>query len=173
MRYGMDKEFGPCEDWTLYDVLPKILRVVALLSGRVFVGRPISRDEDWIASSINFTLDVVAAREGILKVPRWARFFMAKWIPEVVGARQHKKIGAKLLKPIVEKCMEKYQNAEKWGEEEGDDFVDQQGTFISWLMKYTEEKKRGDPLVLASAQLNCMDFLFPTSSRSLSNICDY
>lgn len=38
--YAFDKEFGKCEDWTAFPVYSKVLRVVALLSGRVFVRLP-------------------------------------------------------------------------------------------------------------------------------------
>lgn len=35
--YGFDKEFGSCDDWTAFPLYSKILRIVALLSSRVFV----------------------------------------------------------------------------------------------------------------------------------------
>jgi hypothetical protein len=35
--YGFDKEFGKCEEWTAFPLYSKVLRVVALLSSRVFV----------------------------------------------------------------------------------------------------------------------------------------
>ena len=47
IKYALDKEFGSCDDWTSIQVYGKIARIVALLSGRVFVGRPLSREEEW------------------------------------------------------------------------------------------------------------------------------
>ena len=47
IKYALDKEFGPCHDWTSLELYGKLARIVALLSGRVFVGRPLSREEEW------------------------------------------------------------------------------------------------------------------------------
>lgn len=45
--YALDKEFGSGEDWTSISLYEKMTRIVSLLSGRVFVGRPLSREEEW------------------------------------------------------------------------------------------------------------------------------
>jgi hypothetical protein len=47
IKYALNKEFGSCEDWTSIKLYGKLARAVALLSGRVFVGRPLSRVEEW------------------------------------------------------------------------------------------------------------------------------
>jgi len=44
IRYAFDKELGPCEDWTAIKLYERLTPVVALLSGLVFVGGPLSRE---------------------------------------------------------------------------------------------------------------------------------
>jgi hypothetical protein len=157
MRYGLDKEFGPCEDWTSVNLYSKLLRIVALLSGRVFVGRPLSRKEEWIDISIKYTMDCSASRTGILKYPGWLRPFVAPFILEVRKLREHKEVGKRLLKPLMEVCSQRF-NEGKVAHD--DEFDDEQGTFVTWMMKYMDEKTRADSEALAAQQLTCMDALF-------------
>lgn len=35
-------------DWTSINCFPRLLRVIALMSGRVFVGLPLCRNEEWV-----------------------------------------------------------------------------------------------------------------------------
>lgn len=53
VRFGFDKEFGDCKDWTPFPLYMKVLRIVALTSGKVFVGRPLSREEEWLQRTIS------------------------------------------------------------------------------------------------------------------------
>jgi hypothetical protein len=158
MRYGLDKEFGLCEDWTSVNLYSKLLRIVALLSGRVFVGRPLSRNEEWIDISIKYTLDCSDSRTGILKYPGWLRPFVAPFIPEVRKLKEHREAGKRLLKPLMEVCMQRFKEGKIEIDEE---FDDQQGTFVNWMMKYMDEKTKGDADVLAAQQLTRMDALSP------------
>ncbi|KAJ5409197.1 uncharacterized protein N7487_003556 [Penicillium crustosum] len=51
VAYAYDKYVGQCPDWTVIPVYDAVLGIVCLLSSRVFVGLPLSRDEDWIRVS--------------------------------------------------------------------------------------------------------------------------
>lgn len=168
MRYALSKEFGPGETWTKVVLYQKLLRVVALLSGRVFVGRPVSRNEDWINSSISYTVDCVAASASVPKYSAWVRYFGMRFTPEIRKINEHRTKSAELLRPIVEKCIGQFKEG-KGGAIGGEDkeFDDEQGTFVSWILKYTEPKKREDPLVLAQSQLSCEYIL------SLSELLPY
>lgn len=47
IKYALSQELGSCHEWTSIAVFGKVARIVALLSGRVFVGLPLSREEEW------------------------------------------------------------------------------------------------------------------------------
>jgi len=81
IRFAFTKELGSCEDWTAHKFYPKLTRIVALLSGRVFVGRPLSRDADWIDSSIQYTIDCDGARKAAEKYPSYLRPFIVPFLP--------------------------------------------------------------------------------------------
>jgi hypothetical protein len=151
VRYSFEKEFGPCEEWTPIPVYSKLTRIVALLSGRVFVGRPLSREEEWIQATIMFTFYCVQARAAINAYPEWARGIAGYFLPEVKRLWEFKKRGAQLLQPIVHAQIAK-EGTEKLHR---DDSEDDQGNFISWLLKHTNENQRWDPLVLANNQMGC------------------
>lgn len=101
--YAIPSCIGDFEDWTPIQFYPKILRVIALLSGRIFVGLPLCRDEAWIEATINYTMDAFAAIQPVKKISPLLRPFKAPWIPEVQRIKQHRDNGARLLKPILEK----------------------------------------------------------------------
>jgi hypothetical protein len=150
IRYSFNKELGPCEDWTPVVLYGAMARVVALLSGRVFVGRPLSRNEEWINASINYTMDAVKAQHAIAKWPVYLRDIVAPFLPEIRGVKQYGARGAKLLAPILKATLERAQRV-KIG------FADdnEQGTFISWILRHTTQKDREDPRFLADSQMTC------------------
>lgn len=94
---------GECEDWTPIQFYSKTLRIIALLSGRIFVGLPLCRNEEWIAATINYTMDVFSAVNPLRSIPPLLRPFKAPWVPEVQRIKQHRINGARLLKPILDK----------------------------------------------------------------------
>lgn len=149
IRYALNKELGECQDWTPLVLYGAVVRIVALLSGRVFVGRPLSRNEEWIEASINYTRDAVNARQAVVKWPFYLRRIVAPFLPEIRGAKQYSARGAKLLGPVLKETLE-IANRGKIGL---DNDHDEQGTFISWLLKYTPPCMRNDPENLANGQM--------------------
>ena len=102
-----------------------------------------------VSSTTKFAADATAARLAILKWNIWLRPFVAPFLPEIRRLNRHKTRGAQLLAPILKDCLARAQNEKP--ELEG--FEDEQGTFISWLLKHTDQKERADPLVLGINQM--------------------
>jgi hypothetical protein len=69
--YSIRKHIGECADWTEYPLYDKLLHLVALLSGRIFVGLPLSRDETWLDVTIRYTVDAFVGAERLWTYPRW------------------------------------------------------------------------------------------------------
>jgi len=76
VRYAFDKQLASCKDWKSVNLYQTLARVVALLSGRVFVGLPTSRDEEWIDATINYAMDCDMVRRAIEKWPGWLQPFV-------------------------------------------------------------------------------------------------
>jgi hypothetical protein len=151
IRYSFDKEFGPCRDWTTIKLYGKLTRVVALLSGLVFVGRPLSRDDEWLDLIITYTASVIAARNAILKYPMYLRSFVAPFLKEIKRVKHHIIRGGELLHPILKAELAKKNNEKV----QLDDSQDELGTFISWVLKHMGDKDQGNPLTLARNQMVC------------------
>lgn len=149
-RHAINSEFGPCEDWTALPVYFKLTRIVALLSGRVFVGRPLSRDEAWLDATINYTWACVKASDACKRYSPYIRNFVGPYLKEVKDLKKHRQDGADLLQPLLNDLLAK-RGSEK---SDFDGFDDEQGTFCSWVLNYTDEKERGSALNLANAQMS-------------------
>ncbi|KAI1328948.1 cytochrome P450 [Xylariaceae sp. FL0255] len=59
--YAIRTEIPECKDWTAVTIQPKLLRIVALLTGRISVGPELNRNEEWIATSSSFMTDIYVA----------------------------------------------------------------------------------------------------------------
>lgn len=153
IRYSFDKELGECKDWSAVTLYPATARIISLLSGRVFVGRPLSRTQEWIDASVNFTVDAAHTRYAIGKWPPFLRPIVAPFLPEIRGLKKYAKRGAELLDPILQKTLAKARNEKTGGYD--DDGFDEQGTFVSWVLKHTPKGSREDAYNLARAQMSC------------------
>lgn len=88
-------------DWTPININSKLLRIVAQVSGRVFIGLDLCREEDWITTTIQFTLDVFAGAQAIKKWRPWLRPFVYRFIPELRRLYQLKKNARRFMVPVL------------------------------------------------------------------------
>lgn len=131
LKYAFEKELGNSTEWHAIPLLSVLLRMVALLSGRVFVGSPLHRNEEWVDASINYTVALASvARESRTWNPLLVPF-VAPFLPSVKKTRRYLYKAKEWMKPLVSEIV----NAEK--EAPGRPAkVGQRGTFISWLLNY-------------------------------------
>ncbi|RDW87740.1 hypothetical protein BP5796_03434 [Coleophoma crateriformis] len=163
-RFAIDQEFGTGSDWTPIPVYMKITRVVALLSGRVFVGRPLSREEEWLNATISYTYNCTRARDALQKYPTFIRPVVGPWLPEVQDLFKQRKRGAELLTPILEEIRKREARGEKM-----DEYEDQQGTFCRWLMKYMGNEEV-TAMKLAENQMGVSFAAIHTTSMALAHV---
>ncbi|KAK8017702.1 gibberellin cluster-C13-oxidase [Apiospora rasikravindrae] len=135
--HGLPKEFGTSGQWTPLPAYMKMLRLVALVSGRIFVGLPLCREETWIHASISYTTDVAAVMHASQKWNSVVRPLVAPFLPEVRKAQADLKHARKCVAPLVDEVMQKY-DAEKPAKVK----VGGRGTFISWMLKYQPDDQR-------------------------------
>lgn len=120
MKYGIDTELPQSEDWTLIKLNPRLLRIVAMVSGRVFIGPDHCRDETWIKIAVDYTLNVFAGQRAIKTWrPIW-RSFVYRFLPEVKQIYARREDARKFLVPIIQqrKAMQG-----KWGNNKPDDMM--------------------------------------------------
>ncbi|KAJ7791749.1 hypothetical protein B0H14DRAFT_188364 [Mycena olivaceomarginata] len=60
-------------DWKTLPVLPTMMAIVARVSNRLFVGLPLCRNKEYLANSVNHTIDVMRSAREISVVPPFLR----------------------------------------------------------------------------------------------------
>ncbi|PWW79527.1 cytochrome P450 [Tuber magnatum] len=116
-RFALNTELPECTtgEWTPVDIFTLIIRMVARMSGRAFVGLPLCRNEDWLKITIQFTTDVFMTQSKLTSVPKLFRplyVFMRGSAKDLAGDR---KKAESLLAPIIRKRLEEERLAEKNG----------------------------------------------------------
>lgn len=91
------------EDWTEVNINRVIMRVVAMASGRIFIGPELSRNEAYLTAAVNYTIDVMTAHRAVQGVRPWLRPLLARRLPEVKQVQRRIKEAEAFIKPVVEK----------------------------------------------------------------------
>lgn len=100
----MNAEFPACEDWTPLSIFNVILRIVAIVSGNIFVGPDLCRHEVYLNAALKFTTDTAAATQ---EVKRWPKYFRSAAVrlglcPSIQKAQAHRRALFDLFKPMLE-----------------------------------------------------------------------
>ncbi|KAK5626225.1 hypothetical protein RRF57_001940 [Xylaria bambusicola] len=135
--HGLPKEFGMSGEWMPIPAYLKMLRLVALVSGRIFVGLPLCREETWINASISYTTDVAAVMHASQKWNSVLRPIVAPFLPEVRKAQADLKHARKCVAPLVDEIMQQYIPEKQEKVKAGS-----RGAFISWMLKYQPDDQK-------------------------------
>ncbi|PQE10414.1 hypothetical protein CJF32_00000961 [Rutstroemia sp. NJR-2017a WRK4] len=167
VQYAFEKNIGRLpadeEGWRTVPVYGKVLGIVAILSGRVFVGAPLCREEEWIRATTAYTL-ILSGTVGMLwKRPWWQRPFLAPIYFRTLNGVQAK--AEKMLQPLLEREAGSSGWEKKVGEQTD-------GQLISWLVSHTPRKPDGtiDLQELARNQLIVSLAAIHTTSITISHI---
>ncbi|TQN64190.1 Cytochrome P450 monooxygenase ATR2, partial [Colletotrichum shisoi] len=98
---SMRLELPQSTDWTEVNINAKLLRIVAMVSGRVFIGSELCRDERYLDASINYTVDVMTAVFVIELVPSFLRPIVAPWLPTTKKLYRRIAEAESVFRPIV------------------------------------------------------------------------
>ncbi|KAF4335429.1 cytochrome P450 monooxygenase monooxygenase (lovA) [Fusarium beomiforme] len=101
VEYAISNTIGPCQDWTPVVARKAMCRVASLMSGRAFVGLPLSREPDWVEANVNYTADVSKAWMILKMIPQPIRFFVAPFLPQVRSLKQQRKNNEAKLAPLL------------------------------------------------------------------------
>ncbi|KAK0724049.1 cytochrome P450 [Lasiosphaeris hirsuta] len=152
-------ELPPCDDWTPVKLNKKLLRIVAMASGRVFVGPELCRDEKYLDAAINYTIELINGRRAVDAIPPWKRPFVAPWLPEIRALEGRIKQADNFLRPIVEE-------RKRLGKDEEPDDM------LAWLMASEAKHGTTDSKRLAKLQLDISFAAIHTTSIATTN-CFY
>ncbi|KAG9236989.1 cytochrome P450 [Amylocarpus encephaloides] len=164
VKYGFEKEIGPCSEWTPVPLYRAMIRTVALMSSRVFVGLPLSREEEWLQATINFTTYAVAASDVVRGWNIFLRPFVAPFLGEIRRVKRYKDRGGELLAPFLRQKLEEIQNGKLLVPFEQERF-----SFIGWILKHTKENERRNSSVMGLNQMTLSLVAIHTTSMAITH----
>jgi len=150
VQYAVESCIGKCQgDWTPIRVRDAFSRVASLMSGRAFVGLPLSRDPMWVEATTNYTQDVSRAWLYLRSLPRFLKPFLAPFSPEVKSLQRHKQINVEKLAPLLATKQGKIEN--KYNGQPG-------GEMLDWLISHynkppTSHQLARDQLLITFASI--------------------
>lgn len=71
------------------DVVDRITQIVARVSSRMFGGTSLSRNKEWVQSSINFATDGFIGAQALKKYPEVLKPIVARFVPAIRRIREH------------------------------------------------------------------------------------
>lgn len=153
------KEIGDCDDWTPTNIYAKLLRTIAIVSGRVFIGPELCHDERYIDAAINYTVELSEALQDIKSINPWFKRFQAKGLKSVAALRKRENEFLAFLTPIVQ--------ARRKTAADGDNVPDD---MLTWLMKKAADTGIDDIKTLSLIQLGLSFVAFHTTGITATNI---
>lgn len=109
----------------------KILRIVAKISTRIFIGEELTTNEDWLMLTIMYTINVTDGARILKQWNPWLRPFVYRFLPEVRNLFAARKKAIDILMPIVKSRREAMS-------QEG---YERPNDMLQWMMN--ERVKRG------------------------------
>ncbi|KAF1358947.1 cytochrome P450, partial [Lizonia empirigonia] len=156
----VQKYMPQCDKWTEVTIYTTLVDIVAQVSGRVFVGKWLCEDPEYLDDASNYTLDLMDSVFAIKRLRPWTRYFMAPRLPEVGRLRRREKKIAEFLRPLIQERREASKKDPSW--EKPDDMM-------QWML----DRSADDNLSvehLAKAQLTLTFASVHTTSFMATNI---
>ncbi|OHE97166.1 hypothetical protein CORC01_07607 [Colletotrichum orchidophilum] len=160
-KFAMKQLFGESEEWKTFNTYHMVLRMIGLMSGRVFVGLPLSRKEDWIRASVTFATDVGKCRMAVLRWNPWIRPFVLPFLPEVRQTRRALQKANEQMRPLVKDILQKENLPEEKPAKPG-----ASGAFVLWMMKYLTPSEKTPETVGTNQMLLSFAAIHTTSSTT-------
>ncbi|OJD18787.1 hypothetical protein AJ78_01194 [Emergomyces pasteurianus Ep9510] len=98
--------FTDNKEWHQISLKKELLRIIARISSKVFLGDELCHDERWLEVTINYTLVVFAAAEALRMWPPYLRFFVHWFLPKCRQSRAELAKAREIIDPILKKRAE-------------------------------------------------------------------
>ncbi|KAK1969994.1 cytochrome P450 [Colletotrichum sublineola] len=154
---AMHIQLPQSSEWSEVIINEKLLRIITIVSGRIFVGSNLCRDEGYINTCIDYTKVLMAAVYAITMVPSFLRPFVAPWLPTTRALRKQFTKAEELLQPL----LVAHREASEKGEYQDD--------MIQWILDSQQRFGTFSDHRLAIAQLDLSFAAIHTTSITLTN----
>ncbi|KAI0386387.1 cytochrome P450 [Hypomontagnella monticulosa] len=149
-------ELPLCNDFTPVVIHQAMLRIIAIVSGSIFIGTEYCRAEEYLNASIGYTISFIHAATGIRKWHPWMRWIGRYFTPEITVLYEERKKARKFLEPII-----KQRRADEKAGKKAPDNV------LQWMLNKAGEYGVAD-LDVADGQLSLSMASIHTTSLTLT-----
>ncbi|KAM0433860.1 hypothetical protein ACHAPT_003803 [Fusarium lateritium] len=148
-------------EWHAIPMRDKILRLVARISSRVFLGPDLCRNENWLRITRDYTVTGFLAGEELRMWPEFVRPLLHWFLPGCRKLRADVKEARSMLEAVVDKRRKLNQQAVSAGQH-----VPEYNDAISWF----EKAAKGAPYDLAALQLGLSLAAIHTTTDLLTQV---
>lgn len=132
VQHAIDENVGSCRNWTPLKPRAAMCRVASLMSGRAFVGVPLSHDEEWVEATVNYTGNVTQAWLHLRTLNRFVRPFVAPFLPQVKALMRMREMTSRKMAPLLEEIAR--------GDDKGESSDTAGGDMIRWFQARYDTK---------------------------------
>lgn len=146
-----------------------ILHLVARLSSRVFLGKELCRDEDWLRITKDYTVDTFTASAILRMVPAFIRPVAFWFIPTCTRLRGEVQDARRLIMSEVEARRQRAEKCLQAGEK-----PPKMADAIGWMVEVSAKQGRETDLVAAQLSLStaAIHTTSETTSKCISQLCE-
>ncbi|EYE91684.1 cytochrome P450 [Aspergillus ruber CBS 135680] len=101
LEYALTHDLPVMEDWTSIPLLPVMVKIIARMSNRAFVGFPVCRNEKWLDAAAGFSHHVTMVQMTLRAFPPFFRPFLDFFLPSSWKYRACIRQGKKILAPEI------------------------------------------------------------------------
>ncbi|PTB66982.1 cytochrome P450 [Trichoderma citrinoviride] len=129
VNFAVEKELTESEDeWVTIKPYHTILDFVARVSARIFLGKPLCRDPEWLEVSTQFTENVFVSLVFLRLFPMWTHGFLNWFMPSSYKGTAYVRKAKKLLVPEINRRRSLEAQGHVFAEEE-------KHNLLSWMME--------------------------------------
>lgn len=150
-----------CDDWTAVNIYSKLVTMVAKISGRLFVGPELCRNEDYLELAIEYTMQLITAQREIKALRPLFRPWAAPRLASVRALLKAENKAHAFLRPIIQARMNAKKKDPEW--HESDDM-------LNWLMKRQEDIGDTSTARAARMQLGLIFAAIHTTTLTATNM---
>lgn len=149
-----------CEDWTEVKIFMTLSRIVARVSGYIFVGPELYENEEYLDLALSYTMDALGAVRAIKEWHPFLRPFVSRFLPEVRRSNQQVARMQRWLTPVMNA---RRKAASKPGYQKPDDM-------LQWMLD--KQAKLGNPgdKYMARVQLSLAMAAIHTTSMTATHV---
>ncbi|PYI00108.1 cytochrome P450 [Aspergillus ellipticus CBS 707.79] len=130
MRYALNRELPSSKDWHPIPSFETSLRIIGLVSGRVNVGLPLSRRDEWLDQYLQYPIHFFSSVAALSKWPHFLRPIAQYWMPQL---REIHEIEGKVQELLAPQFAERRNGLKE-----------KPNTLVQWVWDNSEEEMKTD-----------------------------